>query len=137
MDGPWVVYFQNCVRWPQPPSKMTAMSRHSFNIEPYDSMGFRASKTRACGLTCKQKIHLWSSPYLRIIQYILNSTQQKKKWEIKNKQDKVQLRFQQNSWYRKSTCDVNLLSKLSIIFKEWRVIVLFVLLRSHKEQTIL
>ena len=26
----------------------------------------------------------------------------------------------------KSTCDVNLLSKLSIIFKEWRVIVLFV-----------
>ena len=27
----------------------------------------------------------------------------------------------------KSTCDVNLLSKLSIIFKEWRVIVLFVL----------
>jgi hypothetical protein len=29
------------------------------------------------------------------------------------------------------------LSKLSIIFKEWRVIVLFVLLRSHKEQTIL
>ena len=26
-----------------------------------------------------------------------------------------------------STCDVNLLSKLSIIFKEWRVIVLFVL----------
>jgi hypothetical protein len=36
----------------------------------------------------------------------------------------------------KSTCDVNLLSKLSIIFKEWRVIVLFVLLRSHKVQTI-
>ena len=34
--------------------------------------------------------------------------------------------------YLKSTCDVNLLSKLSIIFKEWRVIVLFVLLRSHK-----
>jgi hypothetical protein len=30
----------------------------------------------------------------------------------------------------KSNCDVNLLSKLSIIFKEWRVIVLFVLLRS-------
>ena len=27
----------------------------------------------------------------------------------------------------KSTCYVNLLSKLSIIFKEWRVIVLFVL----------
>ena len=27
----------------------------------------------------------------------------------------------------KSTCDVNLLSKLSIIFKKWRVIVLFVL----------
>jgi hypothetical protein len=26
-----------------------------------------------------------------------------------------------------STCDVNLLSKLSIIFKEWRFIVLFVL----------
>jgi hypothetical protein len=26
----------------------------------------------------------------------------------------------------KSTCDVNLLSKLSIIFKEWRVIVLFI-----------
>ena len=26
--------------------------------------------------------------------------------------------------YLKSTCDVNLLSKLSIIFKEWRVIVL-------------
>jgi hypothetical protein len=40
MDGPWVVYFQNCVRWPQPPSKMAAMSRHSFNIEPYGSMGF-------------------------------------------------------------------------------------------------
>jgi hypothetical protein len=36
----------------------------------------------------------------------------------------------------KSTCDVNLLSKLSIIFKEWRVIVLFVLLRFHKGQTI-
>jgi hypothetical protein len=36
----------------------------------------------------------------------------------------------------KSTCDVNLLSKLSIIFKEWRVIVLFVLLRSHKGQAI-
>jgi hypothetical protein len=36
----------------------------------------------------------------------------------------------------KSTCDVNLLSKPSIIFKEWRVIVLFVLLRSHKGQTI-
>jgi hypothetical protein len=36
----------------------------------------------------------------------------------------------------KSTCDVNLLSKLAIILKEWRVIVLFVLLRSHKEQTI-
>ena len=33
MDGPWVVYFQNCVRGPQPPSKMAAMSRHSFNIE--------------------------------------------------------------------------------------------------------
>jgi hypothetical protein len=31
--------------------------------------------------------------------------------------------------YLKSTCDVNLLSKLSIIFKEWRVIVLFVLLK--------
>ena len=30
-------------------------------------------------------------------------------------------------WYLKSTYDVNLLSKLSIIFKEWRVIVLFVL----------
>jgi hypothetical protein len=29
--------------------------------------------------------------------------------------------------YLKSTCDVNLLSKLSIISKEWRVIVLFVL----------
>ena len=29
--------------------------------------------------------------------------------------------------YSKSTYDVNLLSKLSIIFKEWRVIVLFVL----------
>jgi hypothetical protein len=28
------------------------------------------------------------------------------------------------------------LSKLSIIFKEWRVIVLFVLLRSQKGQTI-
>jgi hypothetical protein len=27
----------------------------------------------------------------------------------------------------KSTCDINLLSKLSIIFKEWRVTVLFVL----------
>jgi hypothetical protein len=36
----------------------------------------------------------------------------------------------------KTTCDVNLLSKLSIIFKEWRVIVLFVLLRFHKGQTI-
>jgi hypothetical protein len=35
-----VVYFQNCVRWPRPPSKMAAMSRHSFNIEPYGSMGF-------------------------------------------------------------------------------------------------
>jgi hypothetical protein len=35
----------------------------------------------SCGLTYKQKIHLWSSPYLRIIQYILNSTQQKKKNE--------------------------------------------------------
>jgi hypothetical protein len=32
MDGPWVVYFQNCVQWPRPPSKMAAMSRHSFNI---------------------------------------------------------------------------------------------------------
>jgi hypothetical protein len=32
-------------------------------------------------LTYKQKIHLWSSPYLRIIQYILNSAQQKKKNE--------------------------------------------------------
>jgi hypothetical protein len=32
MDGPWVVYFQNRVRWPQPPSKMAAMSRHRFNI---------------------------------------------------------------------------------------------------------
>jgi hypothetical protein len=28
-----------CVR-PIPPSKMAAMSRHSFNIEPYGSMGF-------------------------------------------------------------------------------------------------
>jgi aspartate carbamoyltransferase catalytic subunit len=57
-----------------------------------------ASKTHACDLTYEQKIHLWSSPYLRMIQYILNSTQQKKqKWEIKNKQDKVQLPFQQNS----------------------------------------
>jgi hypothetical protein len=37
MDGPWVVYFQNCVRWPRPPSMMAAMSRHSFNIEPYGS----------------------------------------------------------------------------------------------------
>ena len=36
----------------------------------------------------------------------------------------------------KSTRDVNLLSKLSIIFREWRVIVLFVLLRSRKGQTI-
>ena len=35
MDGPWVVYFQNCVRWPRPPSKMAAMSRHSFSIEHY------------------------------------------------------------------------------------------------------
>jgi hypothetical protein len=25
MDGPWVVYFQNCVRWPRPPSKMAAI----------------------------------------------------------------------------------------------------------------
>jgi hypothetical protein len=25
-------------------------------------------------------------------------------------------------YYLKSTCDVNLLSKLSIIFKEWRVV---------------
>jgi hypothetical protein len=32
MDGPWVVYFQNCVRWPRPPSMMAAMNRHSFNI---------------------------------------------------------------------------------------------------------
>ena len=40
LDGPWVVYFQNCVRWPRPPSKMAAMSRHSFNVEPYGSMGF-------------------------------------------------------------------------------------------------
>jgi hypothetical protein len=39
-------------------------------------------------------------------------------------------------YFLKSTCDVNLLSKLSIIFKEWRVIVLFVLLRSQKGQTI-
>ena len=36
-------------------------------------------------------------------------------------------------YYLKSTCDVNLLSKLSIIFKKWRVIVLFVLLRSHPQ----
>jgi hypothetical protein len=36
----------------------------------------------------------------------------------------------------KSTCDVNILSKLSIIFKEWRDIGLFVLLWSHKGQTI-
>jgi hypothetical protein len=57
-----------------------------------------ASKTRACGLIYNRKIHLWSSPYLQIIQYILNSTQQKKKkWDIKIKQDKVQLRFRQNS----------------------------------------
>ena len=35
MDGPWVVYFQNCVRWPRPPSKMAAMSSNRFNIEPY------------------------------------------------------------------------------------------------------
>jgi hypothetical protein len=28
----WVVYFQNYVRWPRPPSKMAAMSRHIFNI---------------------------------------------------------------------------------------------------------
>jgi hypothetical protein len=34
-------------------------------------------------------------------------------------------------YYLKSTCDVNILSKLSIVFKEWRVIVLFVLLRSN------
>jgi hypothetical protein len=32
-----------------------------------------------------------------------------------------------NELHLKSTCYVNLLSKLSIIFKEWRVIVLFVL----------
>jgi hypothetical protein len=36
----------------------------------------------------------------------------------------------------KSTCAVNPLSKLSINFKGWRVIVLFVLLRSHKVQAI-
>jgi hypothetical protein len=38
--------------------------------------------------------------------------------------------------YLKSTCDVSLLSKLSIMFKEWRVIVLFVLLRSQMGQII-
>ena len=35
--------------------------------------------------------------------------------------------------YLKSTCYVNLLSKLSIICKEWRVIVLFVLLILYKD----
>jgi hypothetical protein len=44
----------------------------------------------------------------------------------------------------KSICDVNLLSKLSIIFKEWRVmnnvdrggvIVLWILISSHRDVT--
>jgi hypothetical protein len=39
-NDPWVVPFQNCVRQRRPVSKMAAMSRHSFNIEPYGSMGF-------------------------------------------------------------------------------------------------
>jgi hypothetical protein len=34
-----------------------------------------------------------------VLKKINNSTEEKK-WEIKIKQDKVQLRFQQNSWYR-------------------------------------
>jgi hypothetical protein len=29
------VNFQNYVLWPRPPSKMAAVSRHSFNIGPY------------------------------------------------------------------------------------------------------
>jgi hypothetical protein len=33
----------------------------------------------------------------------------------------------------KSTCDVNLLSKLSIIFKEWRVMNRWILIRHLKQ----
>ena len=36
-DGPWVVPFQDCIRWHHPPTKTTKISRHtcSFNIGPY------------------------------------------------------------------------------------------------------
>ena len=42
---------------------------------------------------------------------------------------KILMQVSKSEWLLnlKSTCGVNLLSKLSIIFKEWRVIVLFVL----------
>ena len=34
-NGPWVVPFQNYIRWTQGPSKMAVISGHSFNIGPY------------------------------------------------------------------------------------------------------
>ena len=34
-NGLYMVHFQNCFRWPRPPSKMAAISGHSFNIGPY------------------------------------------------------------------------------------------------------
>ena len=37
MDGPWVVYFQNCVRWPRPPYKDGCHEQTvlTYILEPY------------------------------------------------------------------------------------------------------
>jgi hypothetical protein len=78
MDGPWVVSFQNCVRWPRPPSKMAAMSKHSFNIEPY---GIWMVKLR-----CIRHADILKSAYVCQVSdaglpepFVLNSTQRENK----------------------------------------------------------
>jgi hypothetical protein len=45
-------------------------------------------------------------------------------WELLTNMYPINVRYFSNPYFDlnlKSTCDVNLLSKLSIIFKEWRV----------------
>ena len=38
-----MVNFQNYIQWPRPPSKMTAISGHSFNIGPYGKYILKSS----------------------------------------------------------------------------------------------
>ena len=55
-----MVPFQNCIRWTRSPSKMAAVSGHSFNIGPYGKNNEKSSCLKLLGQIGDQTLMEWS-----------------------------------------------------------------------------